>query len=266
MNNNMKRYVMILIVLSIIFLYGIFLYPHSPNLSSGESLESPSVIHILGTDDLGVDIFAQLSKGYFISLFIGITIAVISFFIGGFLGVLAGFLGDKIDFCISLLINLFLSIPQIPVMIVIGGFFGQSLWNIIFILTLFSWAYIAKIARAKTVQIRNNEYIILSKSYGGNFIYIFKTHMAKDIMPILLVNSLAVIGRAIIQESSLAFLGLSDPLSRSWGLMIQKVITFNGIYFTNFWTWWLLPPLISLVLVIYCIRMITREAEKIITN
>lgn len=265
MNRRIKVYTTILVILTIIFLYGKYLYPQSATIPSGASLEPPSREHILGTDDLGLDIFAQLSRGYFTSIFIGIISATISFLVGGLLGVLSGYVGGGIDFFISFLINLFLSMPQIPIMIVIGAFLGQSLWNIVFVVSLFSWSYIAKIIRAKTIQIKNNEYILLSKSYGGSFFYIFKNHMFQEIFPILLINSIAVIGRAVVQESSLAFLGLSDPLSKSWGLMIQRVINFNGIYFTRFWTWWLLPPLLSLIIVIYCIRMISREIENIIT-
>lgn len=263
MNKNIKIYFTILLILTIVFLCGRYLYPHSAMIPSGGSLEPPSKIHILGTDDLGLDIFSQLSKGYFTSIFIGIISAIISFIVGGLLGVMAGYIGGTVDFFISFLINLFLSTPQIPIMIVVGAFLGQSLWNIIFVVSLFSWSYIAKIVRAKTIQIKNKDYILLSKSYGGNFTYIFKNHIFQEIFPILLVNSIGVIGRAIVQESSLAFLGLSDPLSKSWGLMIQRVVNFNGIYFTKFWTWWLLPPLLSLIIVIYCIRRISREVENI---
>lgn len=266
MNRDIIICIIILLMLTAIFLYGKYSYSHSPIMPSGDSLEPPSKTHILGTDDLGIDIFSQLSKGYFTSIFMGIISAAISFIVGGLLGILAGYMGGGVDFFISFLINLFLSIPQVPIMIVIGAFLGQSLWNIIFIVSFFSWAHIAKIVRSKTIQIKDNDYILLSKSYGGNFFYILKNHIFQEIFPILLVNSVSVIGRAIIQESSLAFLGLSDPISKSWGMMIQRVVNFSGIYFTRFWIWWLLPPLISLVIVIYCIRKISREIENIIIN
>jgi peptide/nickel transport system permease protein len=157
-------------------------------------------------------------------------------------------------------------VPQLPVMIVLGAFFGQSIWNVIIIISIFSWAPIAKIVRAKTLQIRSKDYIKIAKSYGAGFFYILHKHLIKEIFPVLLVNTLAVIGKAIIQEASLAFLGLSDPLSKSWGLMINKAISFPGIYFTDYWLWWLLPPLVSLSLTTYCIRMISREIENTITR
>ena len=67
-------------------------------------------------------------------------------------------------------------------------------------------------------------------------------------MPLLMINGLAVIGKSIIQESSLAYLGLSDPTAKSWGLMISKATSFSGIYFSEFWKWWLMPPIFSLII------------------
>ena len=126
MSRKLKVYLSILFILFLIFTYGALFYPHSSKLPSGGSLESPSATHFLGTDDLGVDVFSQLSKGFFLSMFIGLSTSTMSFFIGGILGFIAGYAGGKIDFFISFLINFFLSIPQLPIMIVIGAFFRQN--------------------------------------------------------------------------------------------------------------------------------------------
>ena len=265
----MKRivfFISILIVLTLLFAYGATFYGKSPMLPSGDSLAPPSFEHFLGTDDLGVDIFAQLSRGYFHSLLLGLSACIVTFIVGGFLGVLGGYCGGIIDDVVSSIINLFLSVPQIPIMIVMGAFFGQSVFNIVIIVAMFSWASIAKIVRAKTISIRKRNYIMLASSFGGNFLYVFLKHMKSEIIPVLAVNSVAVIGKAIIQEASIAFLGLSDPTSKSWGLMINKAIEFKGIYFTNYWTWWILPPLISLIVTILCIRCISKEIEHIIVS
>lgn len=245
-----------------IFLYGAALYPHSGELPSAASLEAPSGDHWLGADNLGIDIYAQISRGFFHSLLIGLATAGIAFLLGGVLGVSAGYLGGWVDLAVEFLINVFLSVPQLPVMIVIGAFWGQSRLNIICIIAAFSWAPIAKQVRARTMSIRKTEYLILAKSYGGGLWYLFKTHMSRDIMPLLAVGGIGVIGRAIVQESSLAFLGLSDPLAKSWGLMIARCVGFRGIYFTEFWKWWLLPPVVSLVVSVVVLRMLARALER----
>lgn len=252
----------LLLGMTLLFAYGELLYPHSAYLPSGASLEAPSIHHILGTDHLGIDIFAQISRGYFSSMFMGILSAVLSFVAGGILGTLAGYKGGITDHIISFFINVFLCIPQLPVLIVLGAFFGQSIWNIIFIISLFSWAPIAKQIRAKTMSIKSRNYILLADAYGGKPFYIIKTHILLELLPLLIVNALGVIGKTIRQEASLAYLGLSDPLAKSWGLMINKASGFSGIYFTPYWKWWLLPPVIVLMTTILLTRLLARTFEN----
>lgn len=244
------------------FLYGVTLYPHGSELPTAVSLETPSGDHWLGADNLGIDIYAQISRGFFHSLLIGVSTAGIAFLLGGTLGVSAGYLGGWVDLAVEFLINVFLSVPQLPVMIVIGAFWGQSQLNIICIIAAFSWAPIARQVRARTLSLRKTEYLLLARSWGGGLWYLFKTHMSRDIMPLLAVGGIAVIGRAIVQEASLAFLGLSDPLAKSWGLMIARCTGFRGIYFTDFWKWWLLPPVVSLAASVVVLRMLARALER----
>ena len=245
-----------------VFLWGVTGYPHSGELPSAGSLEPPSADHWLGTDNLGIDVYAQISRGFFHSLFIGVSAAGISFLLGGALGVSAGYLGGWADLAVEFLLNVFLSVPQLPIMIVIGAFWGQSRWNIIWIIAAFSWAPIAKQVRARTRSIRRRDSLLLARSWGGGLWYLFRVHMGREVLPLLAVGSLGVVGRAIVQESSLAFLGLSDPLAKSWGLMIARCTGFRGIYFTPYWRWWLLPPVISLVLSVVVLRMLARALEQ----
>lgn len=258
---KVRFHLAVFLLLVIFFFYGAVLYPHTGTQPSGSSLEAPSISHILGTDNLGIDIYAQISSGFFRSMGIGITTAIFTFFLSGVLGIFAGYIGGRVDAVVSFLINVMLSIPQLPVMIVIGAFFGQSTWNIILIISAFSWAPIAKQLRAKTISIRNAEYIKLAKSYGGGHWYIVRRHMISELLPLLLVNAIGIVGSAIVQESSLAFLGLSDPLAKSWGLMISRAKGFQGIFFTDFWKWWLLPPVFSLVFSTLSLRMLAKSLE-----
>lgn len=263
---QVKLFGLFLLLLALLFLWGAVFYPYPAQVPSGGSLEPPNPVHWLGTDDLGTDIFAQISVGFYSSMAIGMAAAGVSFLLGGALGVLGGYRGGAVDTAASFCIHLFLSVPQLPIMIVIGAFFGQNIWNIILIVSLFSWAPIAKIVRERTIEVRKKPFIRQAESYGGTVWYLLRTHMAGEILPLLTVNSLAVIGKAIIQESSLAYLGLSDPLSKSWGLMISKCVAFKGIYFTDYWMWWLIPPVTALILTILCVRLLSKELERIWVN
>ena len=261
-HGEMRILLIFLLILTVIFTYGEVLYPHSPEIPSGASLEAPSLGHILGTDNLGIDIFAQISRGYFSCMFMGIMSAVLAFLAGGILGTIAGYKGGTTDHVISFLINVFLCIPQLPILIVLGAFFGQSIWNIIVIISLFSWAPIAKQIRAKTMSVKERKYVVLAERYGGTAFYIIRTHMMSELLPLLLVNALGVIGKTIRQEAALAYLGLSDPLAKSWGLMINRASGFSGIYFTEYWKWWLLPPVFALMITILLTRLLARTLEN----
>ncbi len=252
-----------LLLLFVLFCYGKYGYPHTADMPSGGSLEPPGATHWLGTDDLGVDLFSQLSAGFFSSMTVGLLSALIALLLGGVLGVLSGWLDGAPAAFLAFFIQLFLSLPQLPMMVVIGAFFGQSIWNIVLIVALFSWAPIAKMLGARVRSIRGRGYLRLAKSFGGSTGYLVRAHMLGELAPLLLVNVLAVIGKAIVQEASLAYLGLSDPLSRSWGLLIQKCVSFPGIYFTPYWRWWLLPPVFALILTVLCLRLLSRELESI---
>ena len=260
-HGEMKVLLIFLLILTVFFAYGELIYPHSPEIPSGASLEAPSMEHLLGTDNLGIDIYAQISRGYFSCMFMGIISAFLAFVAGGLLGTFAGYRGGKTDHLISFLINVFLCIPQLPILIVLGAFFGQSIWNIIIIISLFSWAPIAKQIRAKTMSVKERKYVVLAERYGGSALYIIRTHMMPELLPLLLVNALGVIGKTIRQEAALAYLGLSDPLAKSWGLMINKASGFSGIYFTEYWKWWLLPPVFALMITILLTRLLARTLE-----
>ena len=119
--------------------------------------------------------------------------------IGGVAGVAAGYYGGRIDLVISFLINLFLSVPQLPIMIVIGAFFGQSMFNIVMVVALFSWASVARVVRSRVIGLCNYGYVKMASYYGADFWYLFKHHLKADIVPLLMINAVFVIGRAIVQ-------------------------------------------------------------------
>ena len=260
MTGRIKAYLLVLLLLTAFFTVGIL--TQDAVRPSGDILEHPSAQHPFGTDVIGVDIYGQVSKSYFSSMLTGLAAALGAAFLGAMLGLLAGYAGGVVDTAVSFVINVFLSVPQLPIMILVGAFFGQSRANIVLIVALFSWAPISKIIRAATLTIKNSGYLKMAALYGAKLPYQFRVHMFRDLLPLIVVNGLFVVGKAIIQESSLAFLGLSDPTARSWGLMINKAISYTGIYFTDYWKWWLMTPLLCLVSVTVLLRLFAREFER----
>lgn len=236
------------------------------SIPSGASLEAPSSVHWFGTDDLGIDIFAQICHGAVISLLVGVSSAILAGLGGSMLGILAGYYGCWVDKLVTGLCDVMISIPQLPLMIVLGAFFGSSLTNIILVIALISWVGPARTARAKILSMRHETYIVAAKSYGAAFLHLAAKHFIPGILPIITVNMIRIVSHAIVAEAGLSFLGLGDPLSKSWGVILNRSINFPGIYFTDFWKWWIMAPLAALMLLVISIAFIGRDLEKIVNT
>jgi len=236
---------------------------HSASTVSGPSLARPSLTHPLGTDELGVDLWAQLLFGGRISLTVGIATALLAGIGGGIVGTIAGYRGGLLDRFIMRLIDILLVLPDLPVMIVLAAFFGPSVATIIFVLSAFAWVTTARIVRSRVLVLRERGYIKMAEAYGAGTLYLLHRHFLPEIFPLAAVGMIRLAGRAIVAEAGLSFLGLGDPTSRSWGLIMHHALNFNGIYFTDFWKWWLLSPWLALTLTVIALAILGRDLEKI---
>jgi peptide/nickel transport system permease protein len=236
-------------------------HPHTE--PSGRSLSSPSKEHILGTDDLGIDLWAQMVYGARISILVGFGTALFAGLGGSTIGIVAGYFGGKIDKVMMRLTDIVIILPELPTMIVLGSFFGPSIKNIIIVLSLFSWTRPARIVRSKVLSIKSENYIKIAKGYGGGFFYMIRRHFLPYIIPVIMVSFIKLVNRAIIAEASLAFLGLGDPTSKSWGLILNYAISFTGIYFTPYWKWWVVAPVGAIALMVITIALLGREFESV---
>lgn len=253
--------------LALIFMMAIFaplITAYPPDKITGGSLEAPSGEHILGTDELGMDIWSQVCYGARMSLAIGLAVALIAGLGGGALGILAGYRGGVFDEIVMRIIDVTMVLPSLPLLIVISAFLGPSVANVIIILVLFSWAKPARIARSHTLSIRKNNYIVSARMFGAKPFYLLRRHIFPEVLPILLVLIIGISSYAIVAETGLAFLGLGDPTSKSWGMMINYATTFKSIYFTPYWHWWLLPPLFMLIFLLLCLAFISRDMERVL--
>ncbi|AKB69401.1 ABC transporter permease [Methanosarcina mazei] len=240
----------------------ITIYP--PQKITGNSLEPPGPEHILGTDELGMDIWSQICYGARMSLTIGLAVAFAAGFGGGAVGILAGYIGGNVDEALMRVIDITMALPSFPLLIVISAFLGPSILNVILILVLFSWAKPARIARSQTLALKKNDYITAARNYGAKPFYLLWRHIFPEVMPVLLVLVIGISSHAIIAETGLAFLGLGDPTSKSWGMMLNHATGFRSIYFTPYWQWWLLPPLFMLIFLLLCLAFISRDMERIL--
>lgn len=262
----MKK-VKISIIVFIIFLCVCLISPllisHPYNTPSGQALEAPSFTHILGTDDLGIDLWAQICYGARISIIVGLGTALLAGGLGSIIGIISGYYGGLIDKLIMRFTDMIIVLPELPVMIVLGAFFGPSVKNIIIVLSIFSWPAPARIIRSKIVSIKEESYVKAAKSFGGGIFHIVSKHILPQVAPLITISVVKLISKAIVAESSLSFLGLGDPLSKSWGMILNHAIDFKGIYFTDYWKWWVVSPLVCIIALVLSVAFISKEIERI---
>lgn len=258
-----KISVFIIFALGFMAVFAPQLARHPWNTPTGRALEAPSKEHILGTDDLGIDIWAQICFGARNSLLVGMGTSLLSSFLGTFLGIVSGYFGGMPDLVVTAVIDILMAIPTLPIMIVAGAFFGPSIKNIIIILSLLSWVMPARLVRSKVLALKQEPYIKVAKGYGANFLYITFWHFVPQIFPICATTFIKLISRAIVSEASLSFLGLGDPTSKSWGLILNYALNFPGIYFTDYWKWWVVYPLAFIICLVVATATLSRELEKV---
>lgn len=228
---------------------------------SGGKFEPPSQEHWLGTNDLGMDLWAQMCNGARISLGFGLTVSLSASLIGGVVGLAAAF-SKRMDTILMGLCNIFQSIPDIPIIIILASFFGQKNSVMILTLVIFSWTRPARLIRSRALALKELPYVKLAKSYGGSFLHIMREHLIWDIWPLWLVSFARLVGRAVVMESALAFLGLGDPTTKSWGMILNNALNYRGIYYTEYWKWWIVPPVLAIALLVTSLTVLAAELEN----
>lgn len=196
-----------------------------------------SILHILGTDEIGRDTFIRLLYGARVSLGVGLFVALISAVLGLLVGGLAGFYGGFLDALLMRGTDAFLALPLLPLLILMSAVDLQkfpatqalipasqeSLFKMLFILSLFSWMPVARLIRGSTLSLREREFVLAAKSLGASDWMILTQHILPHVItPGLLVLTLGI-GETILFEASLSFLGLGImPPVASWGNMLTN--------------------------------------------
>jgi peptide/nickel transport system permease protein len=204
---------------------------------------------LLGTDYAGVDVLTQTMFGARISLFVGLLAAGIGIGLGLLVGLLAGFLGKFVDEILMRFTDMLLVIPSLPLLIVLVAVLGPSIWNIILIIGFLGWTGFARIVRSQVLTLRERPFVEASRASGAGPGRIIIKHIFPNIVSLTYVNLALSVPAAILTESALAFLGLSDPSVVSWGHMFQNInISGDLSHFPPVW-WWILPPGFGIALV-----------------
>ena len=212
----------------------------SPDLSQGLNG------HILGTDNMGRDVFTRLIIGGRTSLIIALIVVALQIGIGTVLGLISGYFGGIVDSIVMRLCEIVLSIPQLILAIAIMSVLGPSIGNLIFVMVFGGWVHVCKVTRNNVRVLRNQEFVRASVVLGaGNSHIIFKQIFPNVLTQIFIVGSQRF-GEAILTEASFSFLnlGIMAP-APAWGNMISAGRTFMAVY-----PWMVIAPGIALMLAV----------------
>jgi ABC-type dipeptide/oligopeptide/nickel transport system permease subunit len=196
--------------------------PFDPDAVSYQMLASPSAQHWLGTDDVGRDMLSRLIFASRVSLTLGVVVSILTVTIGTTIGCLAGYYGGKVDGLLSSFINVMLSIPLLPLAMVLGAFLETNLVFLILILGLITWTGSARLIRGEFLSLREREYVTAARVLGAGDLRIIVRHILPNAVPLIIVSATLMVATAILTESALSYLGCGiQPPTASWGNMLQ---------------------------------------------
>ncbi len=245
---------MIFILLIIIAaIFAPFIAPYNPDkINVNAILQPPSFAHILGTDQLGRDVFSRLIYGARISVEVGFISVSISLFIGIIIGAFAGYYAGLTDAFLMRFVDIMLTFPSFFLILAVSAILRPSIINIMIIIGLTSWMGVARIIRAEYMQNREKDYVLSAKAAGASDLYIMFIEILPNVVAPILVSATLGVAGAILIQASLAFLGIGImPPTPSWGGMLSRGKTYIMV------AWWLtLFPGIAILLTVLSFNLV----------
>ena len=223
-----------------------------------EKMQPPSLAHIFGTDQMGRDIWSRMLYGGRISIVVGLGSALGAALIGVTLGLFVGYKGGWLDNLLMKIADIFLSFPQMVLIIIIVALVGQSLQNLIVIFILTGWPSMYRMARSKVLSLKEEEFVQALRAFGISDVKIAFKHLLPNTLGPVVVNITLSTAMFILQEASLSVLGYGVPQEiATWGNIINVITNSGTIRFDWLGYWWMwLPCSIMLILFVLSINFI----------
>jgi peptide/nickel transport system permease protein len=239
------------------------LFFSNPNALSNAELAGPSLKHLLGTTQIGQDVFAQLVVSARDTLLIGVGAGLLATVVSIIVGISGGYAGGIIDEALSLFSNVVLVIPTLPlVIIIIADVKSSGLVPLIVIIAFPSWAAAARVLRAQTLSVRNREYVLAARACGERAWRIVFVEIMPNELPIIVSNFIFGVIFAILTQAALAFIGLGDPTLLTWGNMLSLAYD-NQALSVGAW-WWLIPPGLCIALLGMGLALINFSLDQLL--
>ncbi len=248
-NRKSRVGIILLAAFALIAILAPLIAPYNPHDTQFFASEQPSGAHWLGTTQAGEDILSQLVWGARTSLIIGVLAGAISTMIGLVIGMTAGYAGGWLDDILSFFINLALVVPTLPLMITLSAYSQVTgIGLIIFVISITGWGWGARIKRAQIITLRERDYITASIFAGDPMWRIIFREIMPNMTSLIVASFIGAAAAAIGAEAGLAFLGLGDPQTISWGTMLMWANN-SGAMLTGQWAFLFAPGLVLALLI-----------------
>lgn len=235
-----------MIILGVIVVVAVFapqLVPHSPTATTFTPYLGPNSVNWLGTTGNGQDVFSQLLYGARVSLLVGLVAGAIATAVAVTLGLIAGYRPGAVDEVIGFLTNLALVIPGIPLMIILAAYLANhSVWTVVLVVALTSWATGARVMRSQTATLRTRDFVTSAVFSGERLPRVVFREILPNMTSLVAASFLSAATAAVLAEASLEFLGLGDPATVSWGTILYSAEQQNAML-TGQWLMVLAPGL-----------------------
>jgi len=234
-----------------------------PATAQGLSNHPPYMGYPLGTDNFGRSVLDLVIVGARISLLVGVTATFVAVALGATIGLISGYYGGtKIDVGLNAITNWFLVIPWLILAIVMSAILGASVWIIIVVIGVTSWAQPARLIRAQALSVRARPYVERARVLGCSDRSILTRHILPNVAPVIFANAILTVAVAILTETTLSILGLGDATAISWGVIIEQAFSAGAM--TNGYWWWMMPPGIAIVCVTLAFTMCGYALDEVL--
>lgn len=243
--------------------------------ATGAALEAPSAAHLFGTDEVGRDMLNLTVHGARVSMVIGLLATLITILLGAVIGIVAGFLGGRSEQVLMRFTDFFLVLPTFvlaivlaPIILDIVGtdaeFFGirATLFVIVIVIGLTSWASTARVIRSQTLSVKERMFVDRARVIGGSRVHIMRRHILPNVVNLIVANTVLTFAGAIFTETTLSFIGLGDPFAPSWGQLLNAAQE-SGAPGLGAW-WYIAPPAVCVVVVILAFTLVGNALDDVL--
>jgi len=242
-----------------------FLTPYAP-LKYGVGLrdQPPTMAHLMGTTNLGQDVFSQFLVSGIVSVEVGVVTGVLTTILVILIGIPAGFYRRSFGQILLLFTDVFLVIPVLPLIILLAVYLGPSLFNQIIILTVLSWPFAARVVAAQVLSLRERVFVESGIAAGSRDSRIMFGEILPNLWPLILSNGVLIIVFAILFQAAIAFLGLGNASLVSWGNMLFNADSVGAVS-SGQW-WWVLPPGLGITALALAFSLVVLQLDKVFTE